>query len=213
MTHHKISIEQVDQLLPQTQCQECSYQDCRSYAEAIVNEDERISRCAPGGLETLHALATLLDKAPAPHHQQEVTAQYRPPSKVKIREELCIGCTKCIQACPVDAIMGSAKWMHTVIATECTGCNLCIEPCPMDCIDVIPLQEMPSTTDKTHLAQQAKMRYQTRQQRLEKKSIAATAQHQQAKQARPENSHGSAQAARQAYIAEALQRAKNKPKE
>lgn len=129
-------VEQIDQILPQTQCGQCGYPGCRPYAEAIANGDE-INKCPPGGEATIKDLADLMgvDAKPldAAHGVEDV-------KKVAfIREDECIGCTKCIQACPVDAILGAAKQMHTVIIDECTGCDLCVDPCPVDCIDMIPL--------------------------------------------------------------------------
>ncbi len=132
-------VEQLDELLPQTQCGQCGFPGCRPYAESIANGDE-INKCPPGGQATINAIANLLD-VPAP----ELDAEHGEESEVKtvayIREDECIGCTKCIQACPVDAILGAAKLMHTVIADECTGCDLCVEPCPVDCIDMLPVEE------------------------------------------------------------------------
>ncbi|RYZ96441.1 MAG: electron transport complex subunit RsxB [Moraxellaceae bacterium] len=130
-------VERIDKLLPQTQCGQCGYPGCRPYAQAITDGDA-INKCPPGGQSTINALADLLDvEAP------QLDATHGEAADVKkvafIREEDCIGCTKCILACPVDAILGAAKQMHTVIADECTGCDLCIEPCPVDCIDMIPL--------------------------------------------------------------------------
>lgn len=129
--------DQVESLLPQTQCGQCSYPGCRPYAEAIAN-GEAINKCPPGGESTIQALADLLDVEAVPldaeHGEENVkTVAY-------IREDECIGCTKCIQACPVDAILGAAKQMHTVIVSECTGCDLCVEPCPVDCIDMLPIE-------------------------------------------------------------------------
>ncbi len=126
-------VDQVNDLLPQTQCGQCGYPGCKPYAEAIVN-GEAINRCPPGGESTIQHLADLLDVEATPLDSEE-----RPPSLAYIREDECIGCTKCIQACPVDAILGAAKQMHTVINSECTGCDLCVEPCPVDCIDMIPI--------------------------------------------------------------------------
>jgi len=132
-------VEQIDELLPQTQCGQCGFPGCRPYAESIANGD-KINKCPPGGQSTINAIANLL-AVPAP----ELDAEHGEESEVRtvafIREDECIGCTKCIQACPVDAILGAAKLMHTVIADECTGCDLCVEPCPVDCIDMLPIEE------------------------------------------------------------------------
>ncbi|WP_447957952.1 RnfABCDGE type electron transport complex subunit B [Vreelandella sp. EE7] len=125
-------IDAIDAELPQTQCGKCSYNGCRPYAEAIVAGDA-INRCPPGGVETLNRLAELTGRATLPLEQPP-----QPPTLALIREDECIGCTKCIQACPVDAIVGAAKQMHTVIEDECTGCELCVAPCPVDCIDLVP---------------------------------------------------------------------------
>ncbi|WP_447556465.1 RnfABCDGE type electron transport complex subunit B [Vreelandella sp. EE22] len=125
-------IDAIDAELPQTQCGKCSYTGCRPYAEAIM-EGEAINRCPPGGIETLNRLAELTGRATLPLEQPP-----QAPMLAIIREQECIGCTKCIQACPVDAILGAAKQMHTVIEDECTGCELCVAPCPVDCIDLLP---------------------------------------------------------------------------
>ncbi len=130
-------IDQIDNILPQTQCGQCGYPGCRPYAEAIANGDQ-INKCPPGGESTIHELADLLDVEPLPldgEHGEE-----KPKQVAIIREDECIGCTKCIQACPVDAILGAAKQMHTVIESECTGCDLCVDPCPVDCIDMVPVE-------------------------------------------------------------------------
>ena len=127
--------DQINAILPQTQCGQCGYPGCRPYAEAIADGDS-INKCPPGGEDTIQALANLLDVEPEPLDVEHgVEAE---PTVAYIREDECIGCTKCIQACPVDAILGAAKLMHTVIVDECTGCDLCVEPCPVDCIDMIP---------------------------------------------------------------------------
>jgi len=130
--------ETINSLLPQTQCGQCGYAGCRPYAEAIANGDA-INKCPPGGIDTITNLASLLNKeriALDPVHGTETTRKI-----AFIIEEDCIGCTKCIQACPVDAILGSSKRMHTVIESECTGCDLCLDPCPVDCIEMRPLPQ------------------------------------------------------------------------
>ena len=127
-------VDQINELLPQTQCGQCGYPGCRPYAEAIAN-GEAINRCPPGGQATINNLADLLDVEPEPLDGDESGGE--PATRFAfIREEECIGCTKCLQACPVDAIVGAAKHMHTVMIDECTGCDLCVEPCPVDCIEM-----------------------------------------------------------------------------
>ena len=130
-------VDQVDGLLPQTQCGQCGHPGCRPYANAIVDGTDPINKCPPGGEATIHALADLLDVEALPLDAEH--GEEKPKQVAIIREDECIGCTKCIQACPVDAILGAAKQMHTVIESECTGCDLCVEPCPVDCIDMVPL--------------------------------------------------------------------------
>lgn len=143
--------DQICDLLPQTQCGQCGYPGCRPYAEAIA-DGERINRCPPGGETTIHALANLLDVEPLP--LDEDVGEEKPKMYALIREDECIGCTKCIQACPVDAIIGAAKKMHTVIIDECTGCDLCVDPCPVDCIDMV---EVPVTLHNWHWQNPAKV--------------------------------------------------------
>lgn len=137
--------DRIEALLPQTQCGQCSYTGCRPYAEAIANDEADINRCVPGGESTIQDLAELLDREVIP--LDEELGEEKPPVVAVIREAQCIGCTKCIQACPIDAILGTAKHMHTVIADECTGCELCLPPCPVDCIDLV---EIPETIDNWH---------------------------------------------------------------
>lgn len=129
--------DQVENLLPQTQCGQCSYAGCRPYAEAIANGEATINRCPPGGESTILALADLLDVEPL-DLDEEAGVELDMPNVAVIIEKDCIGCTLCIQACPVDAIVGAAKLMHTVIEDECTGCDLCLPPCPVDCIVMVP---------------------------------------------------------------------------
>jgi Na+-translocating ferredoxin:NAD+ oxidoreductase subunit B len=157
---NKPSVDTIDALLPQTQCGQCGYPGCRPYAEAIAN-GTAINRCPPGGARTIAALAQLLHVKPLP---LDPTHGVEASRKVAvIREAECIGCTKCIAACPVDAILGSAKHMHTVIARECTGCDLCVEPCPVDCIDMVealtPLQswhwQLPEVGTQVRLSEES----------------------------------------------------------
>lgn len=132
------SVKEIDALLPQTQCGECDYPGCLPYAEALAQGTATINKCPPGGVATVKALGALLNIDPTPY-LDEALAITRAPSVAVIREAECIGCTKCIKACPVDAIIGSGKVMHAVIAHECTGCGLCVAPCPVDCIEMVTL--------------------------------------------------------------------------
>ena len=132
-------VDQIDQLLPQTQCAQCGYPGCRPYAEAIASGAADINQCPPGGETAINALADLLGleaKALNPENGED-----KPLTVAVIDEAVCIGCTLCIQACPVDAIVGASKQMHTVIAAECTGCDLCLPPCPVDCIEMVVLDK------------------------------------------------------------------------
>lgn len=126
-------VDQIESILPQTQCSQCGYPGCRPYAEAIA-EGDAINKCPPGGESGVIALADLLGVEVIPLEDNGAKTE---KTIVIIREDECIGCTKCIQACPVDAIIGAPKQMHTVIADLCTGCDLCIPPCPVDCIDIV----------------------------------------------------------------------------
>lgn len=132
-------VEKIDTLLPQTQCGQCGYPGCRPYAQAIAEGRADINQCPPGGEEGIRQLAELLGVEPKPLNPAH--GQTKPKAVALIDEGLCIGCTLCLQACPVDAIVGAAKQMHTVIAAECTGCELCLPPCPVDCIAMVPLAE------------------------------------------------------------------------
>ena len=134
-------VEQIDAILPQTQCGQCGYPGCRPYAEAIANGDA-INKCPPGGKATIEKLAELMGVDATDSAYDDATSG----KKIAfIREEECIGCTKCIQACPVDAIVGSTRSIHTVISDSCTGCDLCVAPCPTDCIDMLPVTTTPDT--------------------------------------------------------------------
>ncbi|WP_026959046.1 electron transport complex subunit RsxB [Aliagarivorans taiwanensis] len=137
--------DQVEQLLPQTQCGQCGHPGCRPYAEAIA-KGEAINKCPPGGQETVEKLADLLG-VEVPELDASAQEKEKPKSVAFIHEEACIGCTKCIQACPVDAIVGANKQMHTIITKECTGCELCVAPCPTDCIEMRPIAQTSRTWD------------------------------------------------------------------
>lgn len=134
--------ERIDDLLPQTQCGRCGYPGCRPYAQAIAANEADINRCSPGGEATIIALADLLGRDPKPLDPE---LEIKPKALAVIDENRCIGCTLCIQACPVDAILGAAQQLHTVFSSECTGCELCAAPCPMDCIEMVPLTPEPDT--------------------------------------------------------------------
>ena len=125
-------VEQVNELLPQTQCAQCGYPGCRPYAQAIVDDGVTINLCPPGGDDTIRRLATLLGTDVLPLAEKQVLER----AVAVIDESLCIGCMRCRNACPVDAIVGAHQLMHTVIEKECTGCELCVAPCPVDCINM-----------------------------------------------------------------------------
>ncbi len=158
MDTSQLPVKQIDALLPQTQCTKCGFNGCRPYAQAIV-EGTAFNRCPPGGEATIAKLAHLLNEPIAPLDTSRGQAR---AVVAFVREDECIGCTKCIQACPVDAIIGAAQQMHTVISDYCTGCELCIAPCPVDCIDLIavPAKNSTSTPD------QLRGRYENRNSRL-----------------------------------------------
>ncbi len=156
---------QIDALLPQTQCGKCGYAGCWPYAGAITRGEADINQCPPGGDAVIKQLAALLGRNPKPLNPAHgVQGQAR---VAVIDEALCIGCTKCIQACPVDAILGAAKLMHTVIEELCTGCELCLPPCPVDCIELSPA----SLAWTPERADAARARYLARRERLEAESL------------------------------------------
>lgn len=129
--------DHIDSLLPQTQCGQCGYSGCRPYAAAMATGEADFNQCPPGGESTIRALADLLGREFKPLNP--ANGQERPRTLAVIDETVCIGCTLCIKACPVDAILGANKQMHTVIAAECTGCELCLPPCPVDCIEMVSI--------------------------------------------------------------------------
>lgn len=135
-------VQAIDDWLPQTQCTQCSYPRCLDYAKAIATGEADINQCPPGGDTTIRGLASLLGKIGKPLNPE--FGEHKPKQIAVIDEDICIGCVMCIKACPTDAIVGSAKVMHTVIERDCTGCELCLEPCPVDCID---MQDQAQDTD------------------------------------------------------------------
>ncbi|NCT66342.1 MAG: RnfABCDGE type electron transport complex subunit B [Rhodanobacteraceae bacterium] len=154
-------IDTIDALLPQTQCTRCGYPTCRAYAEAIAAGAAEINQCPPGGAAGVAALADLLGRATKPLNP--ANGFEGAPIVALIDEDVCIGCTKCIQACPVDAIVGAAKRMHTVITAECTGCELCVPPCPVDCIALVPTAAQPlGRAEVLARAAQARRRFEAR---------------------------------------------------
>ncbi len=128
-------IERLDRVLPQTQCGQCGFEGCRPYAAAMASGQARVDRCPPGGDAGARALARILDVPPLPYDRSR--GQHKPAQVALVVEADCIGCTKCIQACPVDAIVGGARHMHVVIEPLCTGCELCLPACPVDCIAMV----------------------------------------------------------------------------
>lgn len=131
-------VEKIEEVLPQSQCGQCGYPGCRPYAEAVGKNGAQINLCAPGGEAVMHKIATLLNVDPQPI-EGDAAAQAPVRMLAIIDEANCIGCTKCIQACPVDAIVGATRAMHTVLSDLCTGCNLCVDPCPTSCIKLRPV--------------------------------------------------------------------------
>ena len=143
-------VEQINQRLPQTQCGQCSYPGCRPYAQAIAAGEAEINQCPPGGQQTVIELAQLLNREPLPLAEAEKIEEK--PLVAIIDESVCIGCVLCIKACPVDAIIGAAKYMHTVIEKECTGCKLCIPVCPVNCIDMVTTEDRTMSLAQRFLA-------------------------------------------------------------
>lgn len=139
-----VAADDIDDLLPQTQCTRCGYNGCKPYAEAVADGSAEINQCPPGGAATIRALATLLQREPLPLNP--ANGVEGPELVAVIDEETCIGCAKCLPPCPVDAIIGARKQMHTVVTSICTGCELCIAPCPVDCITLIPRSALVDAT-------------------------------------------------------------------
>jgi electron transport complex protein RnfB len=156
----------IDALLPQTQCEQCGFHGCRPYAEAIARGEAEINQCPPGGAAGIEQLAALLQRPTLPLNSTHGIE--KPRTLARIVEADCIGCTKCIQACPVDAIVGASKLMHTVIADDCTGCELCVPACPVDCIVLEPMP--PGQIDAAH-ADAARQHFQRREARLQRLQV------------------------------------------
>ena len=154
--------QRINALLPQTQCTKCGYQGCAPYAKAIASEGAAINRCPPGGADGIAALAQLL-KQPIVELDRSC-GTHQPLQVAVIDEQFCIGCTLCIQACPVDAIIGASKLMHTVLPEQCTGCDLCVAPCPVDCISMEPVTPLRGWTPQD--ATRARAHFDSRQRRL-----------------------------------------------
>ena len=153
--------EEIDALLPQTQCTRCGYPGCKPYATALAEGTADLNRCPPGGTDTIDALAALLRREPKP--LDPACGVEAPRQVALVDEEFCIGCTRCLPVCPVDAIVGAPKHMHTVIAVECSGCALCLPACPVDCIDLVPSAQ---PQDLRAAAAQYRTRFEARNARL-----------------------------------------------
>lgn len=199
-----ITAEAIDALLPQTQCGECGYPGCLPYAQALATGLAPIYKCPPGGVATVQALGHALGIDPAPY-LDEARTRTRSPARAVIREAECIGCTKCIQACPVDAIIGSGKLMHSVVTHECTGCGLCVEPCPVDCIELVALPEPVYDRDK------ARQRFQARAIRLLREEQAQQQAYRDKRLLTADSTTGQHdRAAKHAYILQAMSRVQAK---
>ncbi len=158
-------IDAIDALLPQIQCQRCEYPGCRPYAEALFRDQAPINRCAPGGTHTMQALAAHLQRPEEPLSETHLAFSQRPPQVARIDETACIGCVFCIRACPVDAIIGAPKQLHTVLSTDCTGCGLCLPECPMECITLEPSPPQTATEIKER-SEKARLHFKRHQKRL-----------------------------------------------
>jgi H+/Na+-translocating ferredoxin:NAD+ oxidoreductase subunit B len=161
------SADDIDALLPQTQCTRCGYRGCRPYAEAIARGEAEINQCPPGGAATITALAGLVHRNPLPLNA--ANGVEGPPLVARIDEAACIGCAKCLPPCPVDAIIGARKQMHAVLLALCTGCELCIAPCPVDCIVMVPRTSLPEAP-AAPLAQANRLRFRAHDERLTRRA-------------------------------------------
>ncbi len=203
---NQLLIEEIDALLPQTQCGKCGFSGCKPYAEAIAEGRADINQCPPGGQEGIEKLAQLLGVTPKPLNTLHGFPRL---DKVVawIDEQLCIGCTFCIRACPVDAIVGAGKQLHTVIAAECTGCELCIAPCPMDCISLVPVDESKNDAHQKQVADNLRTRHQFRLLRLEREKKTGKAESKHKPIAQAEKNPATAEERKKAIVQAAIQRA------
>ncbi|AIO75832.1 electron transport complex, RnfABCDGE type, B subunit [Burkholderia multivorans] len=225
MTDSKTLADRIEDLLPQTQCTKCGYNGCRPYAEAIAAGDANYNQCPPGGAEGIARLANLLGKPVIPLNP--VNGTEHPRAVAFIDENLCIGCTLCMQACPVDAIVGAPKQMHTIVASLCTGCDLCVPPCPVDCIAMVPVtgertgwdawtQEQADAARQRHdrrLARQRRERDAAEARAAARRAASAAATEPAAAPAAAPPAADDAEAKKRAIIAAALERARKKKEE
>ncbi|EEE06797.1 electron transport complex, rnfaBcdge type, b subunit [Burkholderia multivorans CGD2M] len=225
MTDSKTLADRIEDLLPQTQCTKCGYNGCRPYAEAIAAGDANYNQCPPGGAEGIARLANLLGKPVIPLNP--VNGTEHPRAVAFIDENLCIGCTLCMQACPVDAIVGAPKQMHTIVASLCTGCDLCVPPCPVDCIAMVPVtgertgwdawtQEQADAARERHdrrLARQRRERDAAEARAAARRAASATATQPATAPAAAPPAADDADAKKRAIIAAALERARKKKEE
>lgn len=225
VTDSKTLADRIEDLLPQTQCTKCGYNGCRPYAEAIAAGDANYNQCPPGGAEGIARLANLLGKPVIPLNP--VNGTEHPRAVAFIDENLCIGCTLCMQACPVDAIVGAPKQMHTIVASLCTGCDLCVPPCPVDCIAMVPVtdertgwdawtQEQADAARERHdrrLARQRRERDAAEARAAARRAASAAATQPAAAPAAAPPAADDAEAKKRAIIAAALERARKKKEE
>jgi electron transport complex protein RnfB len=201
-----VGADAIDALLPQTQCGKCGYNGCRPYAEAIAANEADINQCPPGGEAGIRTLAELLGR-PAKPLDPTYGSEQPAPVVAWVDEAACIGCTLCIQACPVDAIVGAAKQMHTIITAECTGCELCIPPCPVDCIHLRELDPA-AIADEQQARQWRRARFESRNARLARDAAEQAERRQRKREALSQPK--AAEDQRKAVIAAALERVRRK---
>jgi electron transport complex protein RnfB len=225
VTDSKTLADRIEDLLPQTQCTKCGYTGCRPYAEAIANGEAGYNQCPPGGAQGVERLAKLLGKPVIPINP--VNGVERPRPLAVIDENICIGCTLCMQACPVDAIVGAPKQMHTVVAELCTGCDLCVAPCPVDCIEMVPVtgaatgwdawtQEQADAARERHDRRLARIAHEREEAEARAAARRAASAAQAAAPAAPASNtpaEDDAQAKKRAIIQAALERARKKKEE